>query len=176
MKKKFLILLLAVVCSFTLFGCGQQEESKDYIDLDETAKDVVNGLSEKINGIPVGEYLSKKYPLDSEEVNIYIYGTYYPTVITDETAIKELQDSVDFNSWVFVVPGGPQEVLGGEAYYVKFNEQTTIAIYDDLAYGYIGHGTPTQDLFNIEDGEAYFNMNDEFLQKVIELNDKYREK
>ena len=170
MKKKLLILLLAVACCLALVGCGQQEESKDYIDLDETAKDVVNGLSEKINGIPVGEYLSKKYPLDSDEIKIYIEnGDRFDSIAIDNPEdIRILQKSVQFNLWKY----SKADYNGIDKFYVVFNNNTTIALYEEIPYGRLGEGIPDE-LGNILNSTVYFDIPSDFLLSIKQMIEKY---
>ena len=119
--------------------------------------------------------LSAKYPLESEKVVIYMIpgdGTVNSIEITDGADIKILQESVDFSSWQQV--SAEDAYAGMTYYYINFNDSTTIAMYEDVPFGFIGSGIPDGN-GNLSEGDSMGNMkmSESFLQTVLQMVDKY---
>ena len=173
MKKKFLILLLAVVCCLALFGCqnsAADNENKENNGISDVSEDEWNAEADEIDGQAVDKYLEEHYPLDGNEVVIYYNNSgATPIVTTDEADVKALQNSVKYSEWIKY---NHTQYDGIVSYYIQFNDKTTIATYDDIPYGMIGHETPGE-LGNLQNVEGHLRMNEEFLKTVQNMFAKY---
>ena len=65
-----------------------------------------------------------------------------------------------------------RQLTGLNYYYVQFNENTTIGLYQETAYGDVGSGAPDAN-GNLERLEANYFMPAELLQMVEQLVAKY---
>ncbi len=178
--KKIWMALLLVVLALGLAACGETEEPVADPNEQATEAEEPTG-TQTINGVPLDQYLAETYPLESKKVIIFanIDGDlfYKPVVtVTDPIDIQALIDSVDFASWEGLAD--PADGYAGiNYYYVHFNDDCIIGMYDDIAYGDIGRASlenasyVTDDM--ITDREGCFNMPEGFLTTVQAMVEKY---
>lgn len=176
--KKIWMALLLVVLALGLAACGETE--KTVADPNEQATETEEPTgAQTINDAPLDQYLAETYPLESEKVQIFAEdpeGAYkLVATVTDPTDIQTLADSVDFASWEMVP--SEQGYEGINYYYVHFNDDCIIGMYDDIAYGDISKVSSedisylTMDM--IADTEGCFNMPEGFLTTVQAMVEKY---
>ena len=158
MKKLILFLLLSCLCCCALTACGENQTESNQPENNPEPQSTE-------------AYLTEKYSLDSDEINIYLLGSSEPITITNKQDIQMLQDSIQFATWQKATP--ENEYDGIETIFIQFNDQTTIAIYNDIAYGRLGKGTPDEN-GGLANSDAYYYMNQELLETVLQMIEKYR--
>ena len=170
MGKKIIVYLILLISIFSLTACVDKEVPAEIITYEDWSATV-----DTVDGKPLADYLQKKYPLESEQVKIYCYGNPEPVaVITDESDINALQESVQFGNWIKYEN---DQYKGMWVLYIQFNENTIIATYNDIPYGILGTGPIDVDMenmvMNVSNPEGYFDMSKEFLQTVNKMVEKY---
>ena len=157
-------LLFSLLCLWLLAGsgCGQEEVNPAS---SETEQPPADSPVETVD-------LAAAYPLDSQQVTIYLgeVSPYQKVIITDPAEIAALTDCVKFDQWEKADP--VRQLTGLNYYYVQFNENTTIGLYQETAYGDVGSGAPDAN-GNLERLEANYFMPAELLQMVEQLVAKY---
>ncbi len=148
--KKIVSLLILMLCGTIMFGCADKQMEEN------------NSLAEK-------------YSLETDCIEIYIGSPTSEIIkITDTDDIKALQKTVSFDDWTYVDPQNGEVLAGIESIFVKFNDSTTIAMYNDVPYGLIGNGTPDEN-GALNNTDAYYTFPQEFLDTVLQMIDKYSE-
>ncbi len=163
------MIMMLVVGIFVLAGCGENEAPSEPI-VDEELPATVDAVVDN----QLAEYLEEKYPLESEKIEIYSTTGRLCAAITDEADIGKLQESVKFEKWVKYDENQYEGIL---SMYVKFNDDTIIATYDNIPYGIVGTGPINIDtenlVVNVANPEGHFDMSEEFLQTVNQMVEKY---
>lgn len=114
--------------------------------------------------------------LNSDKITIYIDNREYENDmyeiinITNPDDIKILQNSVNFSKW----KNAENDYNGVDYFYIIFNDELTIAMYNTVPYARIGKGVPDV-LGNLENSKGYFDVPPEFLQSVNYMVNKYSE-
>ena len=160
MKKLILFLLLSCLCCCALTACGENQTESNQPENNPEPQSTE-------------AYLTEKYSLDSDEIKIYD-NSEPPQIIatiTDAEDILALQNSMDFAACQKATP--ENEYAGEESFFIQFNDKTTIAIYNDIAYGRLGKGTPDEN-GGLANSDAYYYMNQELLETVLQMIEKYR--
>lgn len=153
-SKKYLPIIFGCILILAILpGCSENQVNE-------------NGM------IPGDNSLMEKYSLESESIEIYMLGSQKPIIINDSQDIQLLQDTVSFDNWRYIDPKSGQTYEGIESIFVKFNDSTTIAMYNDIPYGLLGKGSPDE-LGNISNIDAYYTFPQEFLDTVLQMIEKY---
>lgn len=160
-------MVISLLCLGLLVGgCNKADDLKDVRNHDQTEQaEVLEGAM-----------LAEKYSLESDAVTIWAGFHREREVcsfeVTNPEEIQELIDAVQFEQWQ--VATAARQLTGMESYYIKFNDNTTIAMYDEVAYGSIGSGKPEAGTGNTPGGrEGYYEMPQELLTVVKKLDKKY---
>lgn len=143
----FILIMLFLV---VLVGCSEHKEFE-------------NNVSHNAKS------LAEQYNIESSSIKIYRLGFQEPIVISDEQDVQKLINDVDFDNWKYI---DHEQYEGVESIFVKFNDSTTIAMYDDVPYGLIGQGSPDE-LGNLQNCDAYYTFPQEFLDTVLQMIEKY---
>ena len=152
--KKYSIFILAIILiSSIIVGCSDKQ-------------------SDGYNTIAYNNFLVEKYSLESNCIEIYFLDNPEPIVITDTKDIDLLKKTVQFINWEYIDPRSGDTYQGIENIFVKFNDDTTVAMYDDIPYGLLGQGSPDE-LGNISNIDAYYTFPQEFLDTVLQMIEKY---
>lgn len=153
LKKYSIFILIVIFALGILSGCSDKQVNENDIVTD------INSLMEK-------------YSLESDSVRIYMLHNSKPILITNTKDIELLQNAVQFINWKYINPKSGQTYDGNETIFVKFNDSTTVAMYDDIPYGLLGKGSPDE-LGNISNIDAYYTFPQEFLDTVLQMIEKY---
>jgi uncharacterized lipoprotein NlpE involved in copper resistance len=147
MKKKLLILLLAVVCSFTLFGCQNSVDEQTEQPAETNAED--SWEQEQQKPVLSGEDLAKTYPLECKEIlivtdNNMAFGgeasveTYD---ITDKTDVEKIVECANLGEWS--TSGSFYD--GIYSWAVVFDGKIAMRFDDDFSYCAIGEAEKSDD-------------------------------
>ncbi len=180
--KKILLILCIAIFALGLTACGETKEpaaepngqSGQTEEQNEQGAQAAEPMDIQtvVNGVPLEQYLEENYPLESQEVQIFIDGESRVCVatITDPTDIQTLIDSVDFASWEKVPDEHRYE--GMCYYYVHFNDDCVISLYEDIDYGKITKGT-VENVYQGTDRMGDFYMAEDLLPTVKVMVEKY---
>ena len=161
MKKLILFLLLSCLCCCSLTACGENQPPK--IDPNTLA-----------NQQWTGNDLTEIFHLETDQIEIYLFGSPDPIIITDPQDIQTLQDSVRFVDWQPTAADGSDAAAGIITIFVKFNDEVTIATYEDVAQGFIGQGIPDENGNLSQHYTAYKSSSPLFRETVLQMIEKYR--
>jgi hypothetical protein len=180
--KKILPILLALcICCPVLTACGngQAEEDINAGNTEQQAEETAP--VDEIEGEPIGEYLSNKFPLDSEEILIMsdiAIGKFEPwkvkkVILTDPEEIENLIQTVNYDAWTI----HPNSKCREEefAWIVVFSENTAVRLYSGLDYGGINKAEvydTENELYCLKSSEksyGYVAVNPEFTAKLKEI-------
>ena len=146
----FIIVMLLLICMVTFVFYGYELDVKNDTVIDNNLQDI--------------------YSLDSDEIKIYIEnGDRFDSITIDNPEdIRILQKSVQFNLWKY----SKADYNGIDKFYVVFNNNTTIALYEEIPYGRLGEGIPDE-LGNILNSTVYFDIPSDFLLSIKQMIEKY---
>ena len=146
----FIIVMLLLICMVTFVFYGYERDVKNDTVIDNNLQDI--------------------YSLDSDEIKIYIEnGDRFDSITIDNPEdIRILQKSVQFNLWKY----SKADYNGIDKFYVVFNNNTTIALYEEIPYGRLGEGIPDE-LGNILNSTVYFDIPSDFLLSIKQMIEKY---
>ena len=147
MKKKFLILLLAVVCCFALFGCQNSDDEQAEQPAETNAED--SWKQEQQKPVLSGEDLAKTYPLGADKILIVTdmdmaFGGEEPVEtyeITDKADVEKIVECANLAEWS----------TGGSFYEseyrwtVVFDGKIAMRFDDDFSYCAIGEAEKRDD-------------------------------
>ena len=146
----FIIVMLLLISMVTFVFYGYERDVKNDTVIDNNLQDI--------------------YSLDSDEIKIYIEnGDRFDSITIDNPEdIRILQKSVQFNLWKY----SKADYNGIDKFYVVFNNNTTIALYEEIPYGRLGEGIPDE-LGNILNSTVYFDISSDFLLSIKQMIEKY---
>lgn len=146
----FIIVMLLLISMVTFVFYGYERDVKNDTVIDNNLQDI--------------------YSLDSDEIKIYIEnGDRFDSITIDNPEdIRILQKSVQFNLWKY----SKADYNGIDKFYVVFNNNTTIALYEEIPYGRLGEGIPDE-LGNILNSTVYFDIPSDFLLSIKQMIEKY---
>ena len=172
MKKTLLILCIAIFV-LGLTACGETKEPAAEPN-GQPVQENTQEDTQTVEGVPLEQYLAENYPLESEKIEIFASGEKEPVAhlatITDPADIQTLIDSVDFASWEKVPDEHRYE--GMCYYYVHFNDDCVISLYEDIDYGKITKGT-VENVYQGTDRMGDFYMAEDLLTTVQAMVEKY---
>ena len=181
--KKILLILCIAIFALGLTACGEAKEPAAEPN-GQPVQENTQEDTQTVEGVPLEQYLAENYPLESEKIEIFASGEKEPVAhlatITDPADIQTLIDSVDFASWEAVKD--PADGYAGIChYYIHFNDDCVIALYEEESYGYIGKHQLKDEYENVysmmyeglDDFKGDFFMAEGFLPTVQKMVEKY---
>ncbi len=164
MKKTLLILCIAIF-ALGLTACGETKEPAAEPN-GQPVQENTQEDTQTVEGVPLEQYLAENYPLESKKIEIFVNQSMeliHVATITDPADIQTLISSVDFSSWEKVLP--QQGYDGICYYYVHFNDNCTVSLYEDDSYGGIEKGTV--DSIHDLSAEGHFHMGDFYMAEDL---------
>ena len=147
MKKKLLIMLLAVACCFALFGCQNSDDEQTEKQAETNSED--SWEQEQQKPVLSGEDLAKAYPLEADTILIVTdmdmaFGGAEPVEtyeITDKADVEKIVECANLAEW----STGGSFYDGIYSWAVVFDEKIAMRFDDDFSYCAIGEAEKSDD-------------------------------
>lgn len=157
MRLNIIKLFLAAICLFLMSSCSNTSKEMELPKMNNDKLEKLEQLDISTVSILVGNN------------TVESTGNQYKLIVTidNQEDIEELVSSLETNQWKKV---DVSDELKGEPYFfVQFNEVYVLAVYPDVAYGFIADCTNKDNELTISNKTEYYYLSNNFFDKLWEI-------
>jgi hypothetical protein len=164
---KILLVFLALVAAVSLLiGCSNTNDKQPSTE-NNSNNDSLETTTDRD--------LAATYSLDTDKITVWYCGEdsffYRAFEITDPAEIQQMIAAVDLAAWEI----SQNNYTGFEHYWIQFGDNSTIAIYQEVPYGYITKTIPEKNSHYLEnDSLVHYDMPEQLLTTLVDFIEKYR--
>jgi len=157
MRLNIIKLFLTAICLVLMSSCSNTSKERELPKMNNDKLEKLEQLDISTVSILVGDN------------TVESIGNQYKLIVTidNQEDIEELASSLETNQWKKV---DVSDELKGEPYFfVQFNEVYVLAVYPDVAYGFIADCTSKDNKLTISNKTKYYYLSNNFFDKLWEI-------